>query len=77
MLFHSVELMREHSQPQFRFHGIVSDGGVAPDIVPQMASATIWIRHVIDETPVGSMNPVKSGFSWGGMTNLKLNLKTC
>jgi len=57
LLFHSVDMIREHSEPQFRFHGIVSDGGVAPNIVPITASATMWIRHVIDETPTGSMNP--------------------
>jgi len=61
LLFHSVDMMREHSQPQFRFHGIVSDGGVAPNIVPQTASATMWVRHIIDETPTGSMSPVKGG----------------
>ncbi len=60
LLFHSVDMMREHSEPQFRFHGIVSDGGVAPNIVPQMASATMWIRHIIDETPVGEMSPRKA-----------------
>lgn len=60
LLFHSVDMMREHSEPQFRFHGIVSDGGVAPNIVPEMASATIWVRHLIDETPVGSVSPRKA-----------------
>jgi metal-dependent amidase/aminoacylase/carboxypeptidase family protein len=25
-----------------------------------MASATLWIRHLVDETPVGSMNPRKA-----------------
>jgi metal-dependent amidase/aminoacylase/carboxypeptidase family protein len=34
---------------------------VAPNIVPETASATIWIRHIIDQTPVGSMSPKKSG----------------
>jgi metal-dependent amidase/aminoacylase/carboxypeptidase family protein len=52
-----MDMMREHSEPQFRFHGIVSDGGKAPNIVPQEASATIWIRHLMDETPVGSISP--------------------
>jgi len=60
LLFHSMDMMREHSEPQFRFHGIISDGGVAPNIVPQKASATIWIRHLIDETPVGNMSPKKA-----------------
>ena len=57
LLFHSVDMMREHSEPQFRFHGIVSDGGVAPNIVPAMASATMWVRHLIDTTPVGAVSP--------------------
>ena len=61
LLFHSVDMMREHSEPQFRFHGIVSDGGVAPNIVPITASATMWIRHLIDETPTGSMSPGNAG----------------
>lgn len=60
LLFHAVDMIREHSEPQFRFHGIVSDGGEAPNIVPDLASATIWIRHLIDETPVGSMSPRKA-----------------
>lgn len=60
LLFHAMDMIREHSEPQFRFHGIVSDGGAAPNIVPQMASATVWIRHLIDETPVGSLSPKKS-----------------
>ncbi|UCE40041.1 MAG: peptidase dimerization domain-containing protein [Candidatus Aminicenantes bacterium] len=60
LLFHAMDMIREHSEPQFRFHGIVSDGGAAPNIVPDMASATLWIRHLMDETPVGSMNPGKA-----------------
>lgn len=60
LLFHAVDMMREHSEPQFRFHGIVSDGGVAPNIVPETASATIWIRHIIDNTPTGAVSPKKA-----------------
>lgn len=60
LLFHAVDMIREHSEPQFRFHGVVSDGGAAPNIVPDIASATLWIRHLMDETPVGSMSPRKA-----------------
>jgi len=60
LLFYAMDMMREHSQPQFRFHGIISDGGVAPNIVPQEASALIWIRHLIDETPDGQISPKKA-----------------
>jgi amidohydrolase len=59
LLFHSVDMIREHSEPQFRFHGIVSDGGAAPNIVPALASATIWIRHIMDETTLG-MSPKRA-----------------
>ena len=60
LLFHAMDMMREHSEPQFRFHGIVSDGGAAPNIVPEEASALIWVRHLADETPEGSLSPRKA-----------------
>jgi amidohydrolase len=60
LLFHAMDMMREHSEPQFRFHGIVSDGGAAPNIVPREASALIWIRHLADETPEGSISPKRA-----------------
>lgn len=61
LLFHAIDMIREHSEPQFRFHGIISEGGVAPNIVPDKASALIWIRHLIDETPVGALSPRQAG----------------
>jgi amidohydrolase len=57
LLFHGVEMLREHSEPQFRFNGAVLEGGVAPNIVPERASAAIWMRHLMDETPIGTMSP--------------------
>ncbi|MFB3854863.1 MAG: peptidase dimerization domain-containing protein [Vicinamibacterales bacterium] len=61
LLFHAMDMLREHSQPQFRFHGVIPDGGVAPNIVPETASAVMWIRHIIDETPVGAVSPKTAG----------------
>jgi amidohydrolase len=60
LFFHGMDMLREHSEPQFRFHGVVSEGGVAPNIVPDLASATVWVRHLMDKTPVGSMSPAKA-----------------
>lgn len=57
LLFHAIDMIREHSEPQFRFHGVIDEGGVAPNIVPEKASALIWIRHLADETPVGNLTP--------------------
>ena len=46
LLFHSVEMMREHSEPQFRFHGIVSDGGRGAE-----HCARDGFRHHLDPPP--------------------------
>ena len=61
LLFHAMDMIREHSEPQFRFHGIIDNGGQAPNIVPEQASALVWIRHLIDETPVGTLSPREAG----------------
>ena len=60
LLFHAMDMMREHSEPQFRFHWIINDGGVAPNIVPQLASTTMWVRHLADNTKTGSTSPAKA-----------------
>ncbi|MEI9475702.1 MAG: peptidase dimerization domain-containing protein [Deltaproteobacteria bacterium] len=59
-LFNGMNMLRQVSEPQFRFMGVVTDGGVAPNIIPEMASATIWIRHFADETKVGKVSPNKA-----------------
>ena len=61
LTFHGMEMLREHSEPQFRFHGVITNGGVAPNIVPDLAQAPIWIRHLRDETALGSVSPRKAG----------------
>ena len=49
--FNGMNMLRQLSEPQFRFMGVITDGGVAPNVVPEMASATIWIRYFIDDIP--------------------------
>lgn len=45
LFFHGMEILREHSDPAFRMHGNITDGGAAPNIVPERA-ATVWmVRH--------------------------------
>jgi len=60
LMFHAVDMAREHSEPQFRFHGIVTDGGTAPNIVPELASAIMWVRHLTDDTKLGNISPRKA-----------------
>jgi len=44
LLFHAVDMLRQHIRPEARMHGIVSDGGLAPNIVPEQASALFYFR---------------------------------
>ena len=45
LMFNAIDALREHSEPGTRMHGVITDGGAAPNIVPQRA-ATVWfIRH--------------------------------
>ncbi|SMG23156.1 M20 family metallopeptidase [Dethiosulfovibrio salsuginis] len=44
VLFHALDMMRQHVPPDVRMHGIVTDGGDAPNIVPQTAAAKFYFR---------------------------------
>jgi amidohydrolase len=60
LMLDGLERLREHSEPQFRFHYVIDNGGVAPNIVPQLASAVVWVRHLADNTVVGGVSPMKA-----------------
>jgi len=42
--FNHISAMRQHVQPDVRMHGVITDGGVAPNIVPERASARFLLR---------------------------------
>jgi len=42
--FVSVGLLRQQLAPGVRIHGIVSDGGRAPNVIPERAAARFWVR---------------------------------
>lgn len=44
LLFHALDMMRQHVPTDVRIHGIVTDGGDAPNIVPQTAAAKFYFR---------------------------------
>ena len=45
-----IGLLRQHIGPDARIHGIVTDGGDAPNIVPERAGGTWLVRHeTLDE----------------------------
>ncbi len=41
---HALNLMREHVRPTVRMHYAITDGGGAPNVVPETAGADVWIR---------------------------------
>lgn len=40
-----VNLMREHVPPDARLHYVITDGGSAPNIVPEHAAVSLYVRH--------------------------------
>lgn len=59
LFFHGMEILREHSDPGFRMHGNITDGGAAPNIVPERAATTWMIRHPQGPMVAGQMERVK------------------
>ncbi|MCH7869253.1 MAG: M20 family metallopeptidase [Myxococcales bacterium] len=43
-LFVGIGLLRQQLPSDIRVHGIISDGGKAPNIIPERAAARVWVR---------------------------------
>jgi amidohydrolase len=48
-LFVAIGLLRQQLPRSARVHGIISDGGKAPNIIPERAAASIWVRALDDD----------------------------
>ncbi|MCL2287511.1 MAG: M20 family metallopeptidase [Firmicutes bacterium] len=48
-LFNGIDALRQHVTPDVRIHGIISEGGVAANIVPELAVAQFYIRSATKE----------------------------
>jgi len=42
--FNNVSMLRQQVRPEARIHGIVTSGGAAPNIIPESAAATFYVR---------------------------------
>src|SRR5215813_12796686 len=42
--FNNVSMLRQQIRPESRIHGIVTEGGAAPNIIPEFAVATFYVR---------------------------------
>jgi amidohydrolase len=45
-LFVAVDAMRQHLRPDARVHGIISNGGAQPNIIPEYTSAEFYLRSL-------------------------------
>jgi amidohydrolase len=43
-VFHGVDSLRQHVKPSVRMHGIITHGGVAPNVTPDYARARFFVR---------------------------------
>jgi len=48
LTYNNINALRQHLPPEIRVHGIITDGGQAPNIVPERARASLMVRA---ETP--------------------------
>ncbi len=48
-LFVAIGLLRQQLPRDVRIHGIVTDGGKAPNIIPERAAARVWVRALEQE----------------------------
>jgi metal-dependent amidase/aminoacylase/carboxypeptidase family protein len=44
LLFHALDMLRQHITPEARIHGIYHEGGAAPNIVPDLAVGRFYFR---------------------------------
>ncbi|MFI3226879.1 MAG: M20 family metallopeptidase [Clostridia bacterium] len=44
LFFHALDMMRQHLTPDCQIHGVITNGGVLPSIVPEEASCYIYPR---------------------------------
>ena len=42
--FNSVSMLRQQVRPDCRIHGIITNGGAAANIIPELAAATFYVR---------------------------------
>lgn len=44
LLFHGVDMLRQHVKPDVRIHGIIGNGGQIPNTVPEEAACEFYVR---------------------------------
>ncbi len=48
--FNNINALRQHVEPHVRIHGVITDGGQVPNIIPEFTSAQFMVRAEDPET---------------------------
>ena len=64
-LFNGIDALRQHLRDDVRIHGIITDGGMAPNVVPEFAAANFMLRcrdrNYLSEVVVEKVQQVAEG----------------
>ena len=60
LTFHNIDALRQHTEDTARVHGIIRDGGVAANIVPEYASCEFYIRAETSKYCLGFSERIKN-----------------
>lgn len=73
--FNSINALREHITEDARIHGIIIDGGEAPNIVPEHSSSLFYIRALNDDYCDQLLEKVKNcAYGAARATGARVNL---
>ena len=64
-LFTGIDALRQHLRDDVRIHGVITDGGTAPNVVPEFAAANFMLRsrdgRYLSDEVVGKVLQVAEG----------------
>ncbi|MCE2458118.1 MAG: amidohydrolase [Dehalococcoidia bacterium] len=73
-LFTGIDALRQHLRDDVRIHGVITDGGMAPNVVPEFAAANFMLRcrdrDYLSDVVVGKVRQVAEGAA--SMTGARL-----
>ena len=76
-LFNGIDSLRQHLREDTRIHGIITDGGMAPNVVPEYAAANFMLRcrdrDYLSDVIVGRVRQAAEGAA--AMTGCRLEVE--
>ena len=76
-LFTGIDALRQHLRDDVRMHGVITDGGLAPNVVPEYAAANFMLRsrdgQYLSNEVVGKVAAIAEGAA--AMTGARLEVE--